>query len=233
MRDGKRGAPLHQGIQRFLHDAFGFVVQRAGGFIQNQNRRIFQKYARDGNALLLSAGKLKSVFAHVGIIAVFQIHDEFVRARQLCGADDFISARAGLAVFDVAQHCAGEHVYVLLHHADVAAQRFQREIADIAPVDADRTAGYIIKAGNQAAQRGLAAAGGAYDGDAFAGLCAQADIVQHAVRTGFIGEGNVVKFDFAAHVRKLRGVFLFLNRGRNRHDFFKAFKARNAALELF
>ena len=69
VRDGERRSSLHQLFERLLHEVFGLVVQRAGRFVEDQDRRIFQKHPRDGDALLLSAGEADAALADVGIVA--------------------------------------------------------------------------------------------------------------------------------------------------------------------
>ena len=70
--DGKRGAPHGERFQRSLHQPLALVVQRAGGLVQNQDRRVFQEHARDGHALFLPAGELHPALAHAGLVAVGQ-----------------------------------------------------------------------------------------------------------------------------------------------------------------
>ena len=53
--DHQRGALRHQLVERLLHQLFAFGVQRAGGFIQQQDRRIAQQRASNRDALLLPA----------------------------------------------------------------------------------------------------------------------------------------------------------------------------------
>ena len=54
-----RGATRHQTAEVILDGALRFGVERAGRFIENQDRRIVVDRARDGDALFLSAGKRK------------------------------------------------------------------------------------------------------------------------------------------------------------------------------
>ena len=59
--DDDDGAALFAagGLQQRQHLLAGFVVQRAGGFIAQQDLRVFGQCAGDGNALLLTARKLR------------------------------------------------------------------------------------------------------------------------------------------------------------------------------
>ena len=54
--DGDGGAVFGEFVQALLDPAFAFVVQGAGRFIQDQDGRVLQEHAGDGNTLLLAAG---------------------------------------------------------------------------------------------------------------------------------------------------------------------------------
>ena len=68
----QRGATLGQLIQALPNQNLTLVVQRACGFVQQQDGRVLQKYPRNADALFLPAGKLDPAFAYIGIIPVFQ-----------------------------------------------------------------------------------------------------------------------------------------------------------------
>src|SRR5215510_11720272 len=56
MRDNERGAATHQVAQALLNERFRLRVEAGSRFIENQDARIGKDRARDGDALLLSAG---------------------------------------------------------------------------------------------------------------------------------------------------------------------------------
>src|SRR5437899_9431187 len=64
MRDHESGSPNHQVSERLLHEHLGFGIQLRGGLVENQNRRIFQDGARDGDALPLAAAQARSAFSN-------------------------------------------------------------------------------------------------------------------------------------------------------------------------
>ncbi len=53
--DHQRGARAHEFLQCRLDVAFRFAVQSGGGFIEDQQRRILEQRAGDGDALPLAA----------------------------------------------------------------------------------------------------------------------------------------------------------------------------------
>ena len=63
--DDNCGAPPHQYFKRFLHMVLTLRIQCAGGLVQEQNVRIIENRAGQGNALSLSAGKPDSLLSEV------------------------------------------------------------------------------------------------------------------------------------------------------------------------
>ena len=87
VRDHQRGAVVHEFLQRRLDQAFGLGIQRRGGFIQNQNGRVLQQRARDGNSLAFSTRKALPALSHVRIIAVRKFDNKVVRVCGACRGD--------------------------------------------------------------------------------------------------------------------------------------------------
>ena len=77
--DHQRGAALHQPVQGLLHQLLAFRIERAGRFVEQQDRRIPQQRASNGNALLLPARKLRPAFAKIGVEPVGQLAQEAFR----------------------------------------------------------------------------------------------------------------------------------------------------------
>ena len=61
--------PLHSSRDRVLHVALGFRIKRRGRFVEQDDRRVLDQGARDGDALALTAGKLHAVFADRRVVA--------------------------------------------------------------------------------------------------------------------------------------------------------------------
>src|SRR2546427_3756489 len=76
VRDANRGAPPHQFLQRLLNGPLGFGVQRAGGFVEDQDGRVPQDRPGDGQALALAAGKLHAAFADDRRVSALLLHNE-------------------------------------------------------------------------------------------------------------------------------------------------------------
>ena len=59
VRDHDHGAVRHQIGQRPLHQHFGFGIEVRGGLVQNQDGRVLEQRAGDGDALPLAAAELQ------------------------------------------------------------------------------------------------------------------------------------------------------------------------------
>ena len=70
--NGDGGASVHQLACRFFEQGFGFGVECGGGFVENQNRRVFEESAGEGEALGLSAGEAGAAFADDGFVFFWQ-----------------------------------------------------------------------------------------------------------------------------------------------------------------
>lgn len=106
--DGDGGAVSGELLQAFLDVAFTFIVQGAGGLIQDQDRRIFKEYPGNGDPLLLAAGKPCAPLAHKGVVAVRKLHDEIVDAGLFGGGNDLLVSGSWFSVGDVFTDGAAE-----------------------------------------------------------------------------------------------------------------------------
>ena len=94
----------------------------------------------------------------------------------------------GLPVGNVVAHGVIEEDGFLGHHADLGAQRGERDVADIVAVKLDGPCGHVKEPRNQIDESGLARAAGADDGDNFAGARFQIHVVQD-LRFRAVGSG--------------------------------------------
>ncbi len=104
-------------MQAFLDEGFGFGVEAGGGFVEDQNSRVGQDGAGDGDALALAAGKFDAAFADDGVVFVFEILGEFVDAGDAAGFEDLFFGGAGAGEGDVFFDAAIEEEGVLQDHA--------------------------------------------------------------------------------------------------------------------
>ncbi len=109
---------------------------------------------------------------------------------------------------------SGEQMRVLQNHAEIAAQVFDFEIADVDAADANRAALHFVESQQQAGEGGFPRAGVAHHGNGLARFDAEADVVQDPI-FAVVGEPHVVEFHGCGRLRKGHGLSgrLDLNRG--------------------
>ena len=144
--------------ERGLDLLLGAGIQRAGRFVQDQDARVLQDGARDGDPLLLAARQLQAAFADPGVVTVRQAQDEVVHLGEPRRLLDLLLARAGAAIGDVVADRIVEQHGVLRHHADRRAQAVLGHVADVLPVDQDAALGHVVEPEQQAADGGFARA---------------------------------------------------------------------------
>jgi hypothetical protein len=65
--DDEGGAVLHQVFEGLLHEFFGGRIEGARGFIKNEDGRVLEQGAGDGDALALAAGELYAALPYEGL----------------------------------------------------------------------------------------------------------------------------------------------------------------------
>ena len=96
----------------------------------------------------------------------------------------------------------GEEERLLGHDAELAAQRGERHVREVVPVDQHPARGRVVEARDQLGHRRLARPRGAHEGHRLAGRNREVDVVQH--RHGrVVAERDVVEADLAADLRQL------------------------------
>ena len=113
---------VHGGVQRRLHHTFTLRIQGAGGFVQQQYRRVLQNGPRNRDALALPAGQAYTPFAQEGVVAFGQVADETVGKCGLGRSQHLGVAGVGASVADVFAGGGREDGRILWHHADVGTQ---------------------------------------------------------------------------------------------------------------
>ena len=145
--------------------------------IQQQQRRLCHQRAGERHALLLAAGELAG--DAVGVLN--QVHGG-EHALHLLADGRLVLLLDGQRVGDVVKdrHVRPDGIG-LEDHADVALFRLEKDLAagDDAVVEEHAAGGRLFEAGDDAQHRGLAAAGGAQQGDEFPVFKRRVELVQH------------------------------------------------------
>ena len=116
-----RRAAGHCGFQRSLHHSLALCIQRAGRFVQQQQRRIFQYGARDGDALPLTARQPHAALAKEGFVAFRQGSQKVMREGGTRSSMNFVGGGIGPAVANVLEGAGRKDHRVLRHQADAVA----------------------------------------------------------------------------------------------------------------
>ena len=174
----------HNGDAEFLvhtleqgqHFGGGFRVERAGGFVGEQNLRISGQCAGDADALLLAAGQLRRVF----VCVLTEAHEfkEFVDTTILIVLAPVIELQW---VGDVLGHgFGGEQVELLENHADFLADGPQLGLTqrgDISTKHGHSAGGGSFERVDKPDQCGFACTGIADDAEDVTAIDGQADVI--------------------------------------------------------
>ena len=181
MRDDQAGTVEHEVVERLLDHVFGFGIEGAGGLVQNEQGRVLEQGAGDGDALLLPAGEPDPAFADGRFVALGQFGDEAVGIGGPCGGAHALHVRRPgriAPVGDVFSDGRVEQEGVLRHHRYGTPQGRQRIVRERLAVQEDFPALRVVEAGDQVHERGLARPGRSDEGDAFPGLHRERDVAQ-------------------------------------------------------
>ena len=70
MRDDQHGAVVHQALERLLDQPLALGVERRGGLVEQQDRRVLEQGPRDGQPLALAARDLHAALADHRVVAL-------------------------------------------------------------------------------------------------------------------------------------------------------------------
>ena len=211
--DHERGAVLHQLAHRILYVALGLGVERRGGFVEHQDRRVLVERACDGDALALAAGKTDALGADVGVEPRRQALDEFEHVRRTRRfVQPLFVHRAGRTVGDVVTDGVVEQQRFLAHERKVRAQVGELEIVQIDAIEQDRAPAHLIEARQQTGAAGLAAARGADERDRLPRFDGERHAIKRVHGRRRIAEAYVAVFDFPLHGFQLDGSGIRLRR---------------------
>ena len=149
MGNNQNGAVFHQIINGLLHDFFRFVIERRSRFVQNQNRRIFNKRPCDSDSLLLSARNQNAALADLCIQALIECADKFVETGSFKHFFQTLFRNIGAAEQNIFSDGAAKQEVILKNNGNIATQTLQIDVADIRAVNGNRAVVHIIKARQQ------------------------------------------------------------------------------------
>ena len=149
--------------------------------------------------MLLSAGESGAVFAQLHVQPVRVSLYQALQSEALqCVQEDFVAVEAvGAGEVKVFAQGTEEEARRLRKQRYFAAQEVRVDLSLVNVIQADHAVLRFVQSGCQFEQGGFAAANAAKDGDFFARLDVEREVVQYPLAFFAVGEGDVFKADFA------------------------------------
>ncbi len=193
MRDDQHGAPLHEVAQRLLDHELALGIEVRRRLVEDQDRRILEEGAGDGQALALAAAEPHAALAHQRGVALRAGQDELLGVGLARRAVDRLGRRRRVAVGDVVLDRVAEEKRLLRHHRDLGAQRGLGEVADVVAVERDAAAADVVEARHQIDQGRLARSAHAHERHHLAAPDVQRDVAQGELGRAGIAERDVLE----------------------------------------
>ena len=217
------GASLHELVEGLLHGHLAFGVEGAGGFVKDEDGRVFEHGAGYAEALALSTAEGDAAVAYVGVVALGQLGDEFVGVGYGgCTTHMFrtvVSASEGYVV----GHSVVEKDAVLRHKAYLCAQAVDVEVSHGVAVNEYVALGAVVKSGQEVNKSGFARPRGTYDCDGLPAGDVEVDVAEHidgvSMAVGAVGKGDVAVLYGRVEALENDGVGFFDDGFVGIHDF--------------
>src|SRR5581483_6421303 len=142
-------------------------------FVEQQDRRVLEDGASDGQALLLTTGQQTAFVANHSLVAFGLGHNEVVRVCCLGRGVNLFRRSFQTAKLDVVENGVVKQKRFLCHQADLLTQRFLGHRAQIVSVDLDQPGSRIVQAQNKGKDGTFACAACADQSIGFSRLDAQ------------------------------------------------------------
>ena len=203
---------MHQLVQRRLHEAFGLVVQRRGGLVQHQDRRVLQKRPGNRQALPLAAREPDAVVANHRVDAIGQRRNELgeIGRFQRCPHIGLAGAPPAAIGHVVGNGVVEEH-HLLAHPGNLPAQALQLQRLDGDVVEQDASFRHRVEARNEIGQRGLAATRAAHQRHRLARLDLQVDALERQAGAALVAEAHALEAQRALGPLDLLGAMVVLD----------------------
>src|SRR5262249_20112014 len=172
---------------------------------QDDDPRVTQDDPGDRQPLLLAAGQPVTALSDDRVVTVGQGADEVVQMRRRSGMDKVRIAGVRARIAQVGGDRSVEQEGVLEHHAQLAGQRGAGDLAQVGAVEQDPAVLRVVKAGDQAGDRGLARAGRTNEGSELARLDGDRQVRHGGPGSTRIGEGDLVEPYFPGDGPELAG----------------------------
>ncbi len=192
MGNDEGSATVQEGAQTLLHQHLGEGIDVGGGLIQDKDARVGQKRAGEGDELALAHAEVATTLANGRVVALGEARNQVVCADDTGGLFYLRVGGVEATVADVLANAAGEEERVLLHDADLAAQRVLGHMLYVVSIDENGSLLYLVETGEQTGNGCLASSGGADDGDGLARVDMQIQVAQNWL-VAFIAKSDILE----------------------------------------
>src|SRR6266852_7957654 len=200
--DDEHGPTLDDPPHIVLDDALALVIESARRLVEDQNSRIHDEGAGDGDPLLLPAREAAASLADDGVITFGQFQDEVVRAGERGGGDDTLHRHRRIGERNIVAHRGVEQHVFLQHDSDLPAQPGNIRYGEIDAIDRDPPALRHIETLDKLGERALARTRRTDDAHHLARRYVEADVVPHLGAVDAVPEGDMLEDDVDADRRQ-------------------------------
>ena len=205
VRDHQRRPPTRgeQLVERSLHDGLALVVERRGGLVEHEDGRVAHQGTGDGQPLLLPAGQLHALLAHLRRVLIRKARHEACSVGQRRRRLHLLLRRAVAPHRDVPADRPREQHRLLRYQPDLRAQPAHVEVLHVDAVEQHRAAVGVVEALEQRHHRRLAAARRAGQGHGLPRLDRQVEpLVDGQLEARRVGEVHVAQLDAPRRARR-------------------------------
>lgn len=158
------GLAAVEGTEIFHNDALVVGIEAVGGFVEENELRVFVDGAGDEDPLSLSGTHTAALHADFRVVAERQRFHKFLHVGDLCGTAQAVGVDALRADGDVLRNRVRENKALLHHAAALAAPEVRIDDTERCTADADAPPVGCIEALKELDDGGLSAAAGPDDG---------------------------------------------------------------------
>src|SRR3954466_11527710 len=159
-----------------LDGFFGGGIDGAGGFVEDQDVRLRNHRASEGEELAFTGTEVSAAFPDLRLITFREPRDDVVNAQRFGRGDNFVVTCGGASELEILHDGTGEQEVFLRDDGDLFVERLDGRREKIEAVDQDLPLLRLIKTRDEADDAGFAGTGMTDQRDRFAGTRFEGDV---------------------------------------------------------
>ena len=205
MRDHEDGAVFHESVEGGLDEVLGLGIDAGGGFVEEEDGRVLEEGAGDGEALFFAAREFDAALADIGVELLGERFDEGLATGIRESGPELFFGSVAAGEEEVFAHGAVEEEGLLSHVADIFAQGGFVDLGELVPIDEDAALVVVIEARQEVDDGGFASSGGADESDGLAGEGFEIEVGEDGGVVVFaVGEREVPELNFGCEAFRER-----------------------------